>query len=145
MVSLLDLAPTRKKVTLSEGLDVEVRGLSAKDLAFLLGTYPELKKLLTGKAATLNPQALIEQFPDAMAHVIALGLGVGTSEELVVAGNLAVGFQLLIITAIIEQTLGGDLDGPFVQKLVGLASKIEDASAIGGKAPVTKSSKASKS
>jgi hypothetical protein len=144
MVSILDLAPAKKTVTLAKGKTADVRGLSAVDIASLLRKYPEFRSMLGGRGASLNPADLIDKFPVAMAHVIVIGLdGTVTDDEIVAAGKLPVAYQLALLMGIIEETLGGDIDGPFVQKVLALASSVDTGA--GGKAPATKSSRASKS
>ena len=52
MVGLIDLAPAIETVDLY-GTAVHVPGISAKGVAYLLGRFPELRKLIGGQPS--NP------------------------------------------------------------------------------------------
>lgn len=74
MPGLRDIAKKlRRTVTLADE-DVTVRGLTAAEMAELLGTYPELGKLLRGDFERVDAEALQGQAPDCVATMIALGV-----------------------------------------------------------------------
>ena len=52
MVGLVDIAPALEIVDI-QGMPVNVHGISAKGLAFLLSRYPELRMLMSGQGGTV--------------------------------------------------------------------------------------------
>lgn len=149
MTSILDIVPVGKEVPLAGDQKATVFGLSVKDIATLVGKYPELKSLIGGrKAFSLTPELLLETAPDAAAHALCLGFGADPdgpdfASELAAAANLPAGYQIPLLWAIIEETVGVTTDGPFVAKLMALVNQLE--AAAGGKGPGGTSSKRAKS
>lgn len=149
MVSILDIVPTGREVPISDTKMVTVYGLSIQDIAKLVGKYPELKGLIgSRKGFQLTPEFLLDAAPKAVAHAIVLGLGLSDDDEeaednLAAAAGMPAGVQVPLVWAIIEETIGGSFDGPFVQKLVAFANSVE--SAVGSKVPGTNSPKPAKS
>ena len=72
MVGLVDLAPRAERVPI-EGAEVTVHGISAKGLAYLLGRFPDLRRLMSGQDVG------VDQLPaaggDAVEAIIAAGCG----------------------------------------------------------------------
>ena len=116
MVSLLDIADQQKTVPL-RGKDVTVRGISAQDVVYLLGKFPELRSLMAGNRADVTPESLLKFAPAAVAAVIAAGTGsAGDEKAEAVAARLAIGEQVEILAAIFELTFPQGI-GPFVARL----------------------------
>lgn len=117
MVGLLDIARATEIVCVAGG-EVEVRGISAKDVAALFGRFPELRMMLSGKE--IEPESLIEFAPGAIASIIAAGCGALNSQEYEErASELPIDGQVDILSAILRLTMPGGF-GPFVEKLSGL-------------------------
>lgn len=117
MVGLVDIAPAAKKVDCG-GVSVEVYGVSVRGIASLLSRFPELRKLMTG--AEVDPQTLVSMAPDAVASIIAAGVGKpGDQETEAIADRMPVGMQTDLLTAILSLTMPRGL-GPFVEKLATL-------------------------
>lgn len=142
MVSLLDIADQQKTVTI-RGKDVAVFGISAQDIVYLFGKFPELRLLMSGKQTDLTPEMLLKLAPGAVAAAIAAGTGsAGDEQAEAVAARLGLGEQLDLLAAIFELTFPQGV-GPFVQKLdvLGLLRSADGAS---GWAQDTKSPEPSK-
>ena len=80
MVSLLDIADQQKTVTIRDK-DVAVFGISAQDIVYLFGKFPELRLLMSGKQADLTPETLLKLAPGAVAAAIAAGTGSAGDEQ----------------------------------------------------------------
>jgi hypothetical protein len=142
MVSLLDISPVKETVSV-HGQDVEVTGVSAEGIAYLLGKFPQVKDALMGKGLEVTPQALLEQGPTFVAAIIAAGTGApGNAEVEKIAAGLAVGVQVEFIDKIIKLTLPGGV-GPFVDRLQQMLGAAE-GSVAGGKGRGTNSQPPSK-
>jgi len=129
MVSLLDIADQQKTVTIRDK-DVAVFGISAQDIVYLFGKFPELRLLMSGKQADLTPETLLKLAPGAVAAAIAAGTGsAGDENAEAVAARLGLGEQLDLLAAIFELTFPQGV-GPFVAKLdaLGLLKSADDAS-----------------
>ena len=72
MVGLIDLAPNVETVSVHDKA-VAVHGISAKGLAYLLGRFPDLRKLMTGQE--VGAEQLLAVGGDAVAGIIAAGCG----------------------------------------------------------------------
>lgn len=72
MVGLIDIAP-RTETVVVQGTPVSVHGISAKSLAYLLGRFPELRKLMTGQEVEI--EQLMAMGGEAVAAIIAAGCG----------------------------------------------------------------------
>lgn len=117
MVGLLDIAPVTGKVNL-RGRQVEVHGVSARGLAYLIGRFPELRMMMTGKA--VDASRLLEMGGDAVEAIIAAGLGFpGDLDQEAAAGRLALEEQADILSAILRLTLPNGI-GPFARQLAAL-------------------------
>jgi hypothetical protein len=129
MVSLLDIADQQKTVTIRDK-DVAVFGISAKDIVYLFGKFPELRLLMSGKQTDLTPETLLKLAPGAVAAAIAAGTGsAGDEQAEAVAARLGLGEQLDLLAAIFDLTFPQGV-GPFVAKLdaLGLLKSADGAS-----------------
>jgi hypothetical protein len=122
MVSLLDLAPLSLTVEV-RGQPIEVTGLNTVAIAGLLAKFPELQKAIGGKVADLTTESLMRLAPNAVAHIIAHGVGDATDPMVAAVMNLTAGEQLELLAAIIKLTMPGGLV-PFMAKLTGLTGAV---------------------
>jgi hypothetical protein len=137
MVSLLDIADQQKTVTIRDK-DVVVFGISAQDIVYLFGKFPELRLLMSGKQADLTPETLLKLAPGAVAAAIAAGTGsAGDENAEAVAARLGLGEQLDLLAAIFDLTFPQGV-GPFVAKLDALGL-LKSADGASGWAQATKS------
>lgn len=114
MVGLLDIAQASEEVSVA-GQTVAIYAVNARGIAILLKRFPELRMILTGKE--VDQVQLIEMFPDAIAAIVAAGLGEPGNKELEArVEKLGVGEQTAIIAAIWRQTFPNGLD-PFMEEL----------------------------
>jgi hypothetical protein len=122
MVGLIDIAPSVEMVYV-QGSAVTVLGISAKGVAYLLGRFPELRKLMTGQQ--VESEQLMAMGGDAVAAIIAAGCGYpGDENAEAIAGKLAIDAQADLLAAIIRLTLPAGL-GPFVEKLTALGGILD--------------------
>jgi hypothetical protein len=142
MVGLLEISPSFKTVEI-QNKSIEVSGVSARGIAYLMGRFPEVKALFAQKSVDVSPERLVELVPDAIAAVIACGVGkVGDAETEKVAEGLPAGDQLELLAAILEVTMPRGA-GPFVERLTGLAAAVNGG--VSGTAPASISQPESKS
>ena len=114
MTSLLDIAPSSETVDIN-GQKVSVYGVSAKGIASLLGRFPELRALMSGRQ--VDPEKLMSMGGDAVAAILAAGTGSPGDEEAErIAGLLSVEQQADLMESILRLTLPRGV-GPFVEKL----------------------------
>jgi hypothetical protein len=114
MSLLLDLAPIKRTVRL-RGIDVEVVGIAAQDIPYLLDRFAVLGKLAAEGRFTLDELAAAA--PDALAALFACGLGArGDAEVEARAKQLKLGEQAALFAAIVEVSLPDGI-GPFVENL----------------------------
>ena len=124
MVDLLDIAPQYESVEIL-GKSVTVPGVSAKGVAYLLGRFPELRKLMVG--ATVEVEQLMTVGGEAVASIIAAGCGhPGDNKAEEIAAKLPVDTQADLLGAILRVTLPRGL-GPFVDKLTALGHVLDVA------------------
>jgi hypothetical protein len=122
MVGLVDLAP-RIEIVPVEGAEVAVHGISAKGLAYLLGRFPDLRRLMTGQDVGVDQ--LLVSGGEAVAAIIAAGCGSpGEEYAEAVAGNLSIDVQADLLAAILRLTLPRGI-GPFVAKLTALGGILD--------------------
>lgn len=134
MTSLLDVANIAKPVPLSSGQSLAVAGISALGIAHLMTKFPELRNMLGGRKQEITPDRLFEAAPDAVAAIIAAGVGhPGEPEYEKAAAGLPLGDQLDLVMAVWEATAPNGL-GPFLDKLAQLF-------AAGGKTDIAASIK----
>jgi len=112
MVSLLDIAPLQESVSVN-GATVDVVGIGARGIVSLLQRFPALQKLTTG---TFDATALWEAAPDAIAAIIAAGVGkIGDRETEESIDRLPLGAQMDLLVAIMKLTMPNGF-GPFVDQ-----------------------------
>jgi hypothetical protein len=121
MVSLVDIGDHKDTVKL-RGQDVEIRGVTAKDIVGIFYKFPEVRMVLTQTEPNSEVwTTLIARAPDAVACLIAAACGAADDEKAItVAGGLAVGEQYDALQKIgvltFPQGMQNFLDG--VQKLL---------------------------
>jgi hypothetical protein len=121
-LSLLDIAPRIETVSIGGDDTVEVRGVSAKSIAMLLGRFPELARLVSGVAPT--PEQWKEVGPAALNAIVACALGYpGDREAELRVENLSLEATMDILTMCGRLTFPGGV-GPFVQRLVALTPMV---------------------
>ena len=132
MVSLIDIVPQTRAVTINGGSEVELRGLGLRHIAGLLLRFPELRKLFADGAPALDFEAIITTAPDAIGSIIAEAAGQPEA-----ADNIADAMSLddcaECVGAVLALTMPDGL-GPFMEKLGGL---LGDAGRLAGRAPAT--------
>ena len=122
MVGLTDLAPATETVLVRDTA-IPVHGVSAKGLAYLLGRFPELRKLMTGH--DVGVEQLLAIGGDAVASIIAAGCGQPSDERAeAVAGLLPIDTQAEFLSVILRLTLPKGI-GPFVAKVTALAGILD--------------------
>lgn len=136
MTGLLSIAAITETVA-----GVTVRGVSAKGIAMLLADFPALRALMTGRE--VDAEALISVAPDAIAGIIAAGIGFpGDAEQVDAAASLPVEVQADFLTTILKLTFP---KGPasFLEKINSLGGVLNPTVGSVDTAQVTKSRKAS--
>lgn len=117
MVGLVDIAPATTTVA-----GVEVFGVSARGIAYLLNRFPQLRMLMAG--GEVSAEDLITMAPDAVSAIIAAGTGtpgVTAAEE--AADRLSLDMQADFLTAILRLTMPKGVS-PFVEKLTTLGNTL---------------------
>lgn len=146
MVGLVDIALAVVTVTAGEQ-KVPVTGVSVHGVANLIGRFPELRMLMTGKS--VDAGRLIELGPDVVVAIIAAGTGApGDEPAEEAARRQPIEVQADFLEAILKVTLPGGL-GPLVERLerLGVLLKVEDdkpGAAPSGKKRASKSRRRSK-
>lgn len=105
MVSLADIGPLRKEVTI-RGTKLQVRGITAHDVFALLEAFPELKRVIAQQPITGNiAQSIVEGIPTSIGHVVAAACGESDNPKAIGAAQaLTIGEQLEILEAAVELT-----------------------------------------
>lgn len=113
MAGLQDIAP----VTLPcHG--VNVYGVSARGVADLITRFPALKAMLSG--IQITPEQVMEIAPDAIAAIIAAGIGCpGNAEQEAIADRLPLEVQADLLETIFKVTMPGGLR-PFMARFAAL-------------------------
>lgn len=133
MPGLLDIAGAPSRVSV-RGTEIDVFGVSAEGIAYLMANFPEIKSMFAGKEVSLDAQTLATKAPRALAAIIAAGTGqVGNAQAEAVAASLAVDEQAELLAKIVELTFPRGL-GPFVEAIQRLAATAGGNSADGMKA-----------
>jgi hypothetical protein len=116
MVSLLDIAPASEELSVA-GVTVAVSALSGRAIADIMRRFPTITMLIAGKADKIDPNSLFEIAPNAVAAVIAAGVGSLGDEKIEEhAATLSFDQQLLFLEAIFRVTMPGGLR-PFAERL----------------------------
>ncbi len=122
MAGLLDIATATKMVAV-RGHDIEVFGVSIKGIAYLLGRFPELRKLMSGLEVDVD--SLLKMGGDVVAAAIAAGCGhAGDKKWEEKAEQLVVGEQADLISAIIELTIPNGI-GPLIEKFSAMSGHLD--------------------
>jgi hypothetical protein len=143
-IGLLDLVARREKVAVKpngsgEGEYLEVRGVSAQDVAALLKMFPALEKVFMGRGISIDDLRALAH--DCVGSIIAAGFGKLGDEEFEAACNkLPLELQTSIIEAIGRATLPSGF-GPFANRVTAAFGTLHSAPV--GRPPVTNSPKAS--
>lgn len=141
MSGLLSIAPVTETIDVL-GSPVTVRGVSARGIASLLGRFPELRMLMSGKE--VDATKLMAIAPDGVAAIIAAGTGSpGDVDAETIADQLPLDSQADLLGAILRITLPKGI-APFVEKLAALGSVLNNNSGAPSTEQGTKSLKPSK-
>lgn len=128
MVSILDITPstTRGVAVTVRGQDVEVRGISLGDIAYLIQNFPEVRDLFSGKDVQFDIDSLLTRAPEVVYGIIACGTGVrGNEQGTATIKALTLEEQTDLLDAILRETFKGGL-GPFVAKVKGMLGLASD-------------------
>lgn len=143
MPGLLDIAAAPSRVAV-RGTQIDVFGVSAEGIAYLLANFPEVKALMSGKELSFDAQMLATKAPKAIAAIIACGTGqVGNAQAEAVAASLSVDEQAELLSTIFAMTFPRGV-GPFAEAIQRLAGTIGAGSDAGSKAPASTSPQPSK-
>jgi hypothetical protein len=137
-VSLLDLAPLKRTVRL-RGVDVDVVGIAAQDIPYLVGRFSVLGRLAAEGRFGLDELAAAA--PEALAAILACGIGARGDEAVEArAKELKLGEQAALFAAIVEVSLP-DGPGPFLDALrkLGLSLQAIMSEAVTAAPPSTPS------
>ena len=80
MVGLLDISPVAETIEV-EGEKVDIHGVSAEGLAYLIGQYPQLANLMSG-GSSIDTATLINLGASIVASITRVGSGRGTSTRI---------------------------------------------------------------
>jgi hypothetical protein len=145
-IGLLDLIARREKVHVKGsgnnggGEYLEVRGVSAQDVAALLKQFPTLEKIFMGRGITIDDLRALAH--DCIGSIIAAGVGKLGDEEVEKAANaLSLEFQTDLIEAIGRATLPSGF-GPFANRVTAAFGGLHSAPV--GRPPVMNSPKESR-
>ncbi len=97
-ISFLDLAPVMRPVAIAAG-ELDVRGLSAHDLAALFVEFPQIAGALDGEGV-LNISSLMQAGPDFVAAAIAVGAGHPDAQGRAIARSLSASDQFKLLKEI---------------------------------------------
>lgn len=76
MGSLLDIAELKETVPIRGGkIDIEVPGISAEGLVYLIASFQELRQLFAGKGSDISMEDAMQQSPQIIAAILAAGTG----------------------------------------------------------------------
>ncbi len=118
MPSLLDIAPATKTVPI-DGHDIEVKGISARQVANLLQKFPELRVMVTGGEITWD--TLLTIAPAAAEIIMAYGTGLfGDAEGEEKIASLPLETQVDLLEAIGAVTFKKGF-APFMERVKGMA------------------------
>lgn len=136
----MDLIARREKVAINgNGEYLEVRGVSAQDVATLLEKFPALQKVFLGRGISIDDLRALAH--DCIGSIIAAGFGKLGDEETENAANaLPLEFQTDCIEAIGRATLPSGF-GPFANRVTAAFGGLHSAPA--GRPPATNSPKGS--
>jgi hypothetical protein len=144
-IQLEDYVIPKKAIPLPGGKQLEVRGLCADDLTFLVSLHlPEITKalklyqesrsdILTSGNISQFVMTLARDFPGLVAEVISAAADSLTDKARVVAGRLPVATQIIILNEIVTLTMEdagglGNLLAEMRERLVKAAASVEQQS-----------------
>lgn len=87
MVSLVDIVPQTRTVPITGG-ELELRGLSLRQIAELLLRFPSLRNLFVEGAPELDVETLLLMAPDAIGAIIAEAAGQPDAVDAITDGAL---------------------------------------------------------
>jgi hypothetical protein len=139
MPGLRDIAAKLRRTVTIAGEAISVRGLTANEMAELLGEHPELGKLMSIGIAGVDADAMQAQLPDWIAKTIAIGTSANGKppepSEIDEARALPGAAALDLVAAIAELSLPRAVVRPFVALIAdGEAEPFADT----GRAPGTR-------
>lgn len=121
MVGLVDIAELNEKVQV-RGKDIDVFGVSAQGLVYLISKYPQVADAING--GEVKAEALMKLGGDVVGAIIAAGTGApGDAQSEEVARKLPLSDQAALIASILRLTLPDGID-PFVEKLSAIAASL---------------------
>lgn len=129
MPGLLDIAASRRTVAVGDVL-VPISGISAAGLAYILESYPDARKALSGQAVDMSFQDVVALAPDALADIIVLGTGNDSLSAdypaaLAAAKALPMEAQFDLCEAIADVTMPKGV-APFVERLGRIADALTE-------------------
>jgi hypothetical protein len=128
MPSLVDITPLTLEIA-----GIPVKGISGRGIGMLLARFPVLRQVMLERAA--KPDDLIEIAPDAVAAIIAAGIGrPGDADEEARADELPIGLQIAFLTAIWKVSFPNGL-GDVVTAMTAIASALPVADGLDTTAP----------
>jgi hypothetical protein len=120
MPSLVDITPLTETVA-----GVPVKGISGRGLGTILARFPVVRKLLSERR--FDAEELIAVAPDAVAEIIAAGIGKpGDAEQITAADAMPVGLQVEFLAAIVKVSFPNGLSAA-VGALTSLMSSLPGA------------------
>jgi hypothetical protein len=121
MAGLLDIAPLTETVEI-RGQAIEVSGVSARGLAYLIRGHESLRKLMSG--VQVGVEEILTAAPDAVCSIIAAGLGkLGDPDTEAAVDRLDLDAQLDLLSAILKLTMPRGV-GPFVARMQALGNLV---------------------
>lgn len=116
-LSISDLVPAGRPVPLGNGKTVDVRGLSPVDIGGIIHRFPDVLDEFRGKG-TVAVVTLIATIPLLAAAVLAASVGkLGETEWEQAFARLTPTKQLMLLEAVVQETIGSEDDGPFVDRV----------------------------
>jgi hypothetical protein len=124
MTGLLDIGDLTVKIPV-RGVDVEVTGIGADGILYLLDKFPAIRSIFTGDTDGVTAEALMAMVPEAVGAIIAAGTGLpGNAEAEKRARALGLDEQVQLIDAIRAITFPRGI-GPFVAMLNRLSAEAD--------------------
>jgi hypothetical protein len=131
MPSLVDITPLTIEVA-----GVPIKGISGRSIGVLLSEFPILRKIMADRA--FDAKSLIEVAPDAVAAVIAAGIGKpGDKKEQAAADALPIGTQIEMLAAIFKVSFPNGLSAA-VEVMTQIAQTLPGAADPDPTAPASK-------
>jgi hypothetical protein len=121
MVSLVDIVPQKRSVTIAAG-DLELRGLGLRQIAYLFLQFPSLRNVFTQNAPEVDVAELITQAPDAVGTIIAEAADQPEAAGAIADGSLLTPDEVLdCLTAVRDLTFPRGLN-PLLERLAGFVA-----------------------